>query len=166
MSDAVLVAIIAACVTIVGTLSPIITVWLTGRQRAHERAEDYVRQDERAKRVEQVAGALAANNKAVAGRMADQSEAIEHVRQLVNSDMDRSLTEQRDARRAQVITLRELVALRERNGESPSAETLETIQALESRIAELSSELNDRAHRVAVVDTSSDRLTDRDKGMR
>jgi alkylation response protein AidB-like acyl-CoA dehydrogenase len=155
MSDAVLVAIIAACVTIVGTLSPIITVWLTGRQRASERAEDYVRQDERAKRVEAVAGALVADNKVVAGRMADQSAAIEHVRQLVNSDMDRSLTEQRDARRAQVITLRELTALRERNGQPPSTETLETITALERRIAELSDELDNRARQVAVVDNSA-----------
>jgi hypothetical protein len=165
MSDAVLVAIIAACVTIVGTLSPVITVWLTGRARRQERAEDYRRQDERARRVEAVAGALVQDNKVVAERMADQSAAIEHVRKLVNSDMDKALIEQRDARRGQVVTLRELVALRQRAGESPSAETLETIQALEDRIAELSSELDARARQAAVVDASSARSADREQGV-
>lgn len=149
-----MLAIIAAIVTIMGAMPPVITVWLTNRARAQERAEDYARQDERAARVETVAADLAANNDKVAGRIEEQSAAIEHVRVLVNNDKTVLVQEQHDARQAQLVTLRELVALRQRAGEAPSREALDAVRALERRVAELATELDDRARQLALVDTS------------
>lgn len=169
---------VAITVAVVG---PFLLAWLQGRQRtadmhaearlrAEERAEDYARQDlvaerlsrrndEVAAKAQQVAiqtqtaaQLLLQNNEKVAAATKAANTKLDVIHTLVNSNMTAALQGELDASKAQLVTLRELIALRVMLGQTPDDETSAALLTLESKVGALSSNLKDRIAQTKVAD--------------
>lgn len=169
---------VAITVAVVG---PFLLAWLQGRQRTtdmreearlrrEERTEDYARQDQVAERLQKAteqaatkanavamqtqtaAHLLLQNNEKVAAATKAANTKLDVIHTLVNSNMTSALQGQLDAHKAQLITLRELIALRVMMGQSPDDETAATLLALETRVGVLAANLKDRIRQTDVAD--------------
>lgn len=165
----------------VAVIGPFLLAWLQGRQRTadmhaeaqlrrEERAEDYARQDlvaerltrrndEVAAKAQQVAiqtqtaaQLLLQNNEKVAAATKAANTKLDVIHTLVNSNMTSALQGQLDAHKAQLVTLRELIALRVTMGQSPDDETSAALLALETRVGALAANLRDRIEQTKIAD--------------
>jgi hypothetical protein len=116
VSDIVTAAIVAGTVSLV---APVVLALITGRQRSHDKHEDWRRQDELASRLDQIHG-------------------------LVNSTLTAQMEESFQALSREVILMREIVSLNQASGHEPLAETLQAIILIEAKAAELRAKLDDR----------------------
>lgn len=135
---------------------------VAAEHRRRDKQQDWDRQDEVASRVEEAAAEarevakraqrtadlLVESNERVAADAAKANEYVsgqlQQIHTLVNSNMTAAMQAELDARQAQLITLRELVALKQDAGHTPSADVVQTVTQLEMKIAELEANLHDR----------------------
>lgn len=153
------VLIVAVVASVIG---PLLLAWLTGRQRRAEKIEDYRRQDEVAMRADEATRVLlesqernalradllakeaADRAEEVAQRLVDQHERtteemngkLDVIHVLVNSNMTKAMQAELDATAAQLVLMREVIALREATG-TPSPNAAGDIAAVESKIKRL-----------------------------
>lgn len=137
MSDAVLVALIFLCGTMV---TPFIAARI-GRAERQAIAEE----------VKGAANALVASNAEVAATAevaardrVSLSKQVREVHTLVNSQLTERIRSELDETVARLATLRELVDLKRANGIEPTDDTLAVIEATESKVALLEESLADR----------------------
>ncbi len=130
---------------------PLLTLWMTSRNKRIERSEDWARQDEVAKR-------LSAQQKLTDIRVDEQSQMlksakaeraltddkIDSIHFLVNSNMTAAMQAELDATRREVALMFEVIELKKASGKQPTAEVLAAITATKNRIAELQASLVDR----------------------
>lgn len=141
---------------VVSVIAPYIMAHLLGQQRrdeaeqaarirAEEKQEDWDRQDKVALAVAQVAKIAAASDSATATALQGLHDGQVQIHELVNSNLTASMT---DAHDTAVLWLAALEAL-----PAPRSKATETAIALaEAKIAELGSQLTDRAKVQEVVD--------------
>ena len=182
MDSVVQVALIvgvSGIVTAVG--SPALLAYLTNRQRRAEKAEDYARQDEVARRAAEAARLLAVRQDAAAAKAAEAARLLQkaqvesiartdevarlaaaaaaatdsqlrQIHTLVNSDMTAARQSELDQTRITLIMLRKVVALHEAAGRAPTADDLAAIETTEGRVRELEAILADRLVQMRVVE--------------
>lgn len=143
---------VAAIVAIGTVLSPVLLAWLTGRQRQAEKREDWKRQDQVAEQAAKAAALLLAQNEVVAEAAGVINEKLDTIHTLVNSQMTAALQSELDAVTRELAMMREVVALRQANGQEPSRESVGAMAATEAKITELQSVLADRSASQAQVD--------------
>jgi hypothetical protein len=161
--------IIAAIVAISSMTAPILLAWMTNRTRHQERMEDYARQDQVAKKAEEVAkqAAVAADLLAVQQRAAttqvkqtaellvasnERADTnatatnikLDVIHTLVNSNMTAAMQAEYDATVREAAMMREVVSLKQAAGHDPTIETLAAIEATDKKIADLRAALADR----------------------
>jgi hypothetical protein len=146
---------LALIVAIPAMMSPLLMAWLTNRNRAQEKTEDYARQDAvaakaelAARKVAEAAELLLASNAQVAKAADEASKAtntkLDVIHTLVNSNMTAAMQAELDSRRIALALMLEVVELKKTAGSSPTAEALEAVGAAKGKIVELEAALNDR----------------------
>jgi len=164
--------ILPFAVLIAGVVGPLLLSKMNAKQRVAERAEDWKRQDEVARKVEEAAtraAEVAVEVKATAGRaevVAQRAEsAVENAQEtqhaivaqgaataqkldvihtLVNSNLMAAVQGEYDANVERLATLLELIDLKRANGREPSPETLEAVTVVQARLANLRVNLAER----------------------
>jgi hypothetical protein len=131
----------------------------TARLLAERQDAAELRAHEVAKQAEQAAALLVASNERVSVEAARSSAYVsgqlQQIHTLVNSNMTAAMQAELDARQAQLITLRELLALKTDVDHMPSREVLNTVALLETKIAELEANLADRLKQTRVADSQA-----------
>jgi hypothetical protein len=149
-SPNVTVALIAACAALGGSiLSPILVSAQNEKHRIKQRNEDWARQD-------QVAADLVKSNLKTMEIARNQGAKLEQIHTLVNSNMTLALQNELAAREGQLITLEELVSLKNKKGNKASQVTLQSIEDFKLKISELRAQLEDRLKQ---TDIASEQLT-------
>ena len=128
---------IAVIVAISSMFGPVLMAWVTYRVQRAQRLEDWARQDEVARRVEQVATHAAAAAQTT-------SDKLDVIHTLVNSNMTAALQSEFDAVTRELVMMKEVILLNRASGQEPSVDALAAITTTEAKIAELSSILTDR----------------------
>lgn len=142
--------IILAAIIVAGSSS--LSAWLHARQdhrlRAAERREDAERQDVASDRAAEQTRILIDTNERIAYRTAEAAVMLEGkldvIHTLVNSSMTAAKQSEFDAIERELAMMKEVVALRRSAGEEPTAETLATMDSIERKLRELSTELAER----------------------
>lgn len=139
--------------------------------------QDWARQDEVAKRVEdtaiqtaaaaqllldrqaleslrtaEAARLLLAANERVANSTGATNERLDVIHALVNNEKTQGMYTQLNETRRGLISLREIVSLKEERGKQPSVEALAEIRATEERISKLQADILDREQQQAAID--------------
>ena len=175
MSEGVWLAVLAAVV------APCILAWLNGRMRTaelreqaalrrEEKQEDWRRQDEVARRAQEVAEQLlekqketvehteeaahllVENNKVVAKTARETNSKLDVIHTLVNSNMTAALQDQLDETKARIVVLKEVIALRVDAGKAPDPDALGVLAAAEEKAQKLGADLRDRLEQTKVAD--------------
>lgn len=141
VSDTVILALIVA---IPAMLSPLLLAWLTNRNRASEKAEDYARQDAVASKAEEAAGLLKKNNEDVAKSAEETKAQLSVIHTLVNSNMTTEMQKNLTSTQATLVVLQELTELRRSTNKPPKKETSDAIASVKAQITELEAALADR----------------------
>lgn len=160
MDTTVVIGVIAACSAILG---PLVLSLLTGRQQARarlvearvrreEKKEDWARQDAVATQAAEAARLLLVANEEVAAAARVTDGKLDVIHTLVNSNMTASMQSELDAKKGQVVLMREVVTLKQAAGQEPTKAALASIEAAESRISELEAALSDRRKQQDVVE--------------
>ncbi len=135
--------------------APLVLAYLTNRQRREEKREDWKRQDEVAAQAAEAAQLLLdaqaetirKTDEVAAAHKQDNiriSDKLEVIRVDVNSNMTAAMQAELDATEGQLVLMREVIALKEAQGQQPSGESLALLTAKHDRINELKATLNDR----------------------
>lgn len=135
-------------VLIASFIGPVTLLVLTNRYRR----EDWARQDRVADRAAETAELLLANNQAVADTAEVTNNKLDVIHTLVNSNMTAALQGELDSTRANLATLRELIALRVSQGQEPNNDTLAALATLEAKVKKLAANLSDRLEQTKVAD--------------
>jgi hypothetical protein len=147
VNDTVLVAAIGAMGIVV---SPLLLAYLTGRQRAKEKIEDWRRQDAVAAQAAEAAALLLAANADVARIAKATAEGVNgklnQIHELVNSTLTGALEDQLLAREQLLVMMR-----RDLNRD-PDPDAQSAVVAMEAVVAELRSKLADRAKQTEIAD--------------
>jgi uncharacterized Fe-S cluster-containing radical SAM superfamily protein len=142
------IAIIVACTTLVtSTIAPVVMAYVTWRTARSDRRADWLRQDEVARRVKQVALDQAQQAVDTVAGLKSNSQKLDVVHSLVNSQLQAALQAEHDALVAQLVLIRELVAVRTGEGTGPFPETLATIERISTRVNELAHIIEERNSR-------------------
>lgn len=130
------IAITVALTTLVtSTLGPLSIAYLTYRTRRQERLEDWARQDEVARHAKDVALQQAAQARITTTEIARNSDKLDVVHSLVNSQLQAALQAEHDALVVQLALMKEMMAMRSGGGTTPEA--LAAIEKVQERISEL-----------------------------
>ena len=140
---------------VVAVIGPLILTWLTGRQRAHEKKQDWERQDavaaeaarqqkEVADQAAEAARLLVKQNELVAETARQTHDKLEVIRVDVNSNMTAAMQAELDATIREHAMMKEVITLKEAAGSRPTEEARVAVKATEDRIAELRAKLRDR----------------------
>lgn len=162
-------------VAVLGTagiiLSPAILAYITGRQRRHEKLEDYARQDLVAERVTEAADKTreVAHQAAEAARLLVASNLVaaetaaaataltngklDQIHTLVNSNMTAAMQAELDATRALLAMMREFRDFKATAGKPASRQALAAIEETERKVGELATTLDDRLAQTRVPQT-------------
>jgi len=145
-------------------VSSMVTPWILSYQRRSEKEQDYKRQDEVATKAAKASEVLLesqqqlvhqndstaalllkSNTKAEASAKVQEAK-LDQIHTLVNSNLTAAMQDQLDALKAMLVLLLETVDLKHAAspGAAPSKETVTTIAATKTKIAELSAQLEDR----------------------
>ncbi len=137
-NTAVLTALIVAIPTVLSsTFVPLTYAWMTNRARQQEKREDFARQDV-------VAARLLAANERVANDTKVTNTKLDTIHTLVNSNMTAAMQAELDATTRELAVIRELIAVKQGIGQSPSVDALAAERAAHDKIAELTVVLTDR----------------------
>jgi hypothetical protein len=160
---------VAMIVAVAGLLGPLLLALITNASHRRDKKQDYQRQDAVAAQAATAARLLKEQQERLADRVAvvstnlrnsDQKVAdtaaaaaetaqitnkkLDVIHTLVNSQMTAAKQAQFEAVTRELAMMREVIALHQAAGRSPSIETLATIKATEEMVAELQAELADR----------------------
>jgi alkylhydroperoxidase/carboxymuconolactone decarboxylase family protein YurZ len=167
--------IVAAGLTLaLAIAAPILLLYFTERARHNDRQQDYDRQDELMERAATAAESLAVSNKQLAEIAVTSSVSVDRklevipkviqstanetgrqlkqIHTLVNSNLTASMQGQLDATKRELVTLRELVALRKETGKDVDPKTLEQIVETEGLIERLAKMIAEREEQTVVAD--------------
>ena len=154
-----IVSIVASVGAICG---PIVMAWLVNRNARLMKAADYARQDVVAERLaarqdkaERIAAEVAAHAATTADLLVDSNTKLENdsksngaklgqIHALVNSSLTASMEDQLDARRANLVLLKQVQELTAAMGRKEDPDAAGIIAATEAKIAELSAQVRDR----------------------
>jgi hypothetical protein len=139
-------ALIAAVTGMIsGIVAPVVLSIIDSRGRSREKQEDWARQDAVAAQAAEAARLLLGANERVAESTQQTNTKLDVIHGLVNSNMTAALQDQLDTNIREVALMREVVGLHRAQGRDPSPEALEAITFSEGKIAELKSQIADRA---------------------
>lgn len=148
MTDGIAVALIVA---LSSTIGPMLMAWLTNRHLRKQKIEDYRRQDEVARKAEEVAVRVASNARAMqlAGERQEKFAVITQgkldvIHALVNSSMTAAMQAELDATVRELAMMREVILLNRIAGKEPSVDALAAVELTATRISELATALSDR----------------------
>jgi hypothetical protein len=163
VNPAVQVALIGAfSALVIAVVAPLLLSWQQQRHRQQEREEDYRRQDAVAAQAAEAARLLLERQDQAASQSAERNRLLleandraaetaattngklDQIHTLVNSNMTAAMQSELDATVALLDTLREVVALNEAAGRQPTAEAVGRIDAMQTKVDELSANLTDR----------------------
>lgn len=119
--------------------APAITQYMSNRQRRLERAED------KAERLG-VAVEVNAVRSTLAQTAAWTNEKLEVIHVLVNSQMTAAMRSEVESTTRELVSLREIIDLKQTAGRPPTPEAIAHVKATEVRLAEMNSKLADRMH--------------------
>lgn len=95
---------------------------------------------------------LLQNNEKVAASTRAANTKLDVIHTLVNSNMTAALQDSLDSSRANLATLRELIALRVAQGDEPNEDTRAQLVTLENKVGRLASNLDDRIRQTKIAD--------------
>lgn len=154
MSSAVVTLIISASIAIFASVTaPLLLIYVTGRQKAIDRAADWARQDAVAAKAQEAADRLLIQNERVAKSTRKTQEQLDVIHTLVNSDKTAAMQREADDAEARLILLLEINRLHVAAGNEPSAESLAAIKATEQKIEALNAELEDRYRQQRAIES-------------
>ena len=128
---------VALMAMIASVASPFLVAWQLNVNAIEDRNANWAREDE-------VAARLLAANERVARSTEITDGKLDVIHELVNSSMTAAIKGERNANIATTSVMREVIALKQTQGQEPSEETLAALAAIEARIAELDALLKDR----------------------
>jgi hypothetical protein len=137
---------------VVAVVGPLLLAWLTNRQRRSDKREDWARQDAVAEKAAEAAKLLLAANERVAKTAAETNGKLDVIHTLVNSNMTAAMQAELDATSRELVSLREITALKQAAGLEPTPAALAAVQATEAKIAELTAALRDRLAQTALAE--------------
>lgn len=146
MSSAVIAVTVSAVVAIFTSITaPLIIIRLGDRARRLDREAGWARQD-----------ALAAKAATAAAEIKAQADAadkkLDQIHGLVNSNMTAAMTAEAAAVERELAGMLEIIELRKALGQEPSGEALGAVDAIRGRLAELQSQLADRARQAEIAE--------------
>lgn len=168
--DAITTLLAVVCV---GFLAPIVLNLLNTRARHREKVEEYKRQDlvaarvaDAAKQAEKAAQLLLEDNRRVASQAARTGERMfgsltyltqqtDRIHALVNSNLTEAQQREMDATTTMLVTMREVMDLKQRQGIEPTPETLAVLDNVEARIAAMSTALDHKRDQTAIADAQA-----------
>lgn len=157
---------------VTGLMTAAIMSWLNSRSderkikaaadaKSKEKAEDYARQDEVAKRAEAArvqaevaARLLLESNKTVAATAKEQGAKLDQIHILVNSEKTAGMERELLAVRTTILALEELSDLKRASGKEPSAAALKELEARRKQKSELEAQLADRLKQTVLAGKS------------
>lgn len=149
-SPAALIAV-AVIVAFFGFLGPVLIERGKTKERRAERAEDRADRARVAQEAKDAAAASQRRGEHTAGSLAELKEGQSDLKAgqkvihtLVNQNMTDAIKAERDATVREVVLMKELIALKQAQGQEPSPETLATLQETEQKIHELQVKLAER----------------------
>ena len=101
-------------------------------------------QKDAAKKAAEVADKLLTTNKEAATHAKNQTEKLDEIHTLVNSNLTAAKQGELSAYRSNLVLMKEMMEMRRVAGTEPSAELLLEMRTLETKIAELNSQLVER----------------------
>jgi len=137
------VIVVALIVGVSGMLGPILLAQVNWR-----------RQDEVAAKVAEAAALLVESNARATIEAENTRQQLKEIHVLVNSDMTTALQDTLESTERELVSLRKLLSLDAERGHHPSVDDLAMIEATESRIADMRSELITRLKQTKAVDLS------------
>jgi hypothetical protein len=140
-------------------LSPLTLSYLNGRQAAGATKAQWKREDELEARRAASSAALQESQAALLEAQKASTRAVEgklvEIHTLVNSDYTARMTGELGAMRHTLVLMREVIVLNEAAGRSPSPESLAALATLESDIARLAAELEERMRQTALMEQAA-----------
>lgn len=137
------------------TAALIIPKWLEGRAKR----QDWKRQDEVARRVEETAKQtaaaavlLVASNERVASNAAVMNVKLDDIHTWTNAKMTESMQSELESKEVSLALLLEMVDFKKGVGQTPSSETLGRIKSMSARIDELKLRIAERLKQQAIID--------------
>lgn len=142
--------------------SPLLLSVLTNRHAVFKQQMDYARQDEVARKADEVAANLLArqtestraqekvasllinSNAKMVDTAQRHEDKLDQIHTLVNSNMTAQMQKELDSALSNLVLLDEIVELRHEAGKEAKAETLTAIEKTKARISVLQIELKDR----------------------
>jgi len=150
----VYLALIGAGVSLVtSVVAPIIHAHLTNAARAKEKAQDWARQDEVARRAEATAAEAkkAVDQVVVAAKVMDGK--LDAIHTLGNSGVVAGLQRELDDSETKLVMMKEIIGLRESSGQQPQEGSQAGIVAIEKKIKILKSDLEERARQTTIAES-------------
>jgi hypothetical protein len=166
------IALVVAPVS--GLVGPLLLARLTDKQRRADKLQDWARQDrvaaqaakaaqlllERqdavAAQAAEAAQLLLAANERVAAQSADAFAATQaqlgQIHLLVNSNLTEAQRRELEATVAMLVTMKEVVDLKQQGGIEPSPEALAAIRNTQERVDALTRDLNNKVQQTRVAD--------------
>ncbi len=138
------IALIGLGVASLSSLSPLVALIITWRQKHKDRIEDYARQDQVAAQAAEAARLLIAANDRVAAQNKETQNSLKEIHTLVNSNLTSEMRNRFLAVSGQVALTKEIIRLNRINKIDPSEETLISLRGLEDVVKGLSLALQDR----------------------
>lgn len=156
MSDAIWIAVIASL------LAPPLMVWMQARTAAAKEKRDYARQDAVAAKAEEAAKLLLdqqaeaarllkENNKVVSEQAATMNREITKLTGMLDGNFTKLMEDNLDAKATSLVLARQLLAMTHEAGHETTPESIAEIDALQSRINELTTAIAKRKHTEAVT---------------
>jgi len=152
-TETALLALVAILGTMGTVFGPMLLAAQLNKARLVEKREDWKRQDAVAAQAEEAARLLLAANERVARATIKTNTKLDVIHTLVNSNMTAAMQAELDATTREVAMMREVVALNEAAGRTPSQEALAAIEATQNKINELSASLQDRLRQTKVAES-------------
>lgn len=145
-------ALIALVVTVVTVGTPVLTIFITNRNAAAIKKEDWERQDKVAAQAAEAARLLLASNERVARTAEFTNGKLDVIHTLVNSNFTAAMQAEYDATIALLTTMQEIVELKRKAGDEPSPETIAAIEATKAKIAKLRIALDERLRQAKLAE--------------
>jgi hypothetical protein len=156
--------VVALAAAIGAGLAAGVPVYITAQQTRVARREDWARQDQVAAALErrqnaaeakaaEVARQLATSNRLVVEQNTVTNGKLAQIHELVNSNLTTQMEVGHTSLVQQLVLMREVVRLNREAGRPPESAALAAIAALEARVAELGTQLRDRAQATVIADS-------------
>lgn len=152
MSEVVIIGIFALLTSIATIGSPLVLFHMTSNANRTSKVEDWKREDAVAAKAAEAAKLLLQANAEVAAAARVTNQKLDVIHTLVNSNLTAAMQSEYDATFRELILMKEIVKIKQKDGHDPSKETLDTVAVTEAKLAELQAKLTDRMKAQATID--------------